>query len=76
MVHYVGEYLRGEQAGGRLSASASVGAAAFALVGACMHHAFLGTFSDLGSVDYQEEGFGSLADGIVATVLDGIRYLP
>jgi hypothetical protein len=61
-----------EQAGGRLSGTASVDAAAFALVGACMHHAFLGTFSDLGSVDYQEEEFGPLADGIVATVLHGI----
>jgi AcrR family transcriptional regulator len=72
MVHYVGEYLRGEQAGGRLSGTASVDAAAFALVGACMHHAFLGTFSDLGSADYQEESFGPLAEGIVSTVLHGI----
>jgi AcrR family transcriptional regulator len=72
MTHYVGEYLRGEQAAGRVSATTSVDSAAFALVGACMHHAFLGSFSDLGSVDYQEAEFGSLAEGIVATVLHGV----
>jgi AcrR family transcriptional regulator len=72
IVHYVGEYLKAEQAGGRLGTTISPDAAALALVGACMHHAFLGSMSDLESGQDQDEGFGALAEGIVAAVLHGI----
>jgi AcrR family transcriptional regulator len=41
----VAAYLRGEQAAGRIAASAEVTGAATALVGACMHAAFLTCFT-------------------------------
>jgi AcrR family transcriptional regulator len=72
IVHYVGEYLRGEQTSGRVSATMSVDAAAMTLVGACMHDAYLGSLSDRGPSEDQEAAFAPLAEGIVATVLHGI----
>jgi AcrR family transcriptional regulator len=68
----VGDYLRGEQAAGRVSATAPVRPAATALVGACMHHALLGSFTDPQQDAAPEQAFAALADGIVAAVLHGI----
>jgi AcrR family transcriptional regulator len=72
VIQRLGDYLRGEQAGGRVSATAPVDAAATALVGACMHHAFVGSFSDRGRGGDRERAFAALADGVVAAVLYGI----
>lgn len=54
------------------STTAPVAAAATALVGACMHHAFVGSFSASGQSGDNEQAFTELADGVVAAVLDGI----
>jgi hypothetical protein len=72
LVQRVVEYLRGEQAGGRVSTSAPVDAAATALIGACMHHAFLGAFNDRGLGADREEDLRAFADGVVAAILPGI----
>jgi len=67
----VGEYLRGEQAAGRVSTTAPVGAAATALVGACMHHAF-SSFYDRGQGEDRDKAFAALADSVVTAILHGI----
>jgi hypothetical protein len=72
IIQRVGDYLRGEQATGRVSTRAPVAAAATVLVRACMHHAFLGSFSASGQSGDSEQAFTERADGIVAAVLDGI----
>jgi AcrR family transcriptional regulator len=46
IIKRVADYLRAEQAGGRINDSAPVEGAAGALVGACMHYAFLARFND------------------------------
>jgi AcrR family transcriptional regulator len=46
IINRVADYLRAEQAGGRIIDSAPVEGAAGALVGACMHYAFLARFND------------------------------
>jgi AcrR family transcriptional regulator len=71
LIERVGDYLRGEQAASRVSTTAPVRAAATALVGACMHHALLGSFTDRQDAG-REQDFAALADGIVAAVLHGI----
>jgi AcrR family transcriptional regulator len=67
----VGEYLRGEQAAGRVSSTAPLDAAATALVGACLHHAF-SSFYTRGQAEDRSEAFAALADGVATTILHGI----
>jgi AcrR family transcriptional regulator len=71
IIQRVGDYLRGEQAAGRVSTTAPVDAAATALVGACMHHALVGSFINHGRGGGREQDF-VLAGGVVAAVLHGI----
>jgi AcrR family transcriptional regulator len=72
LLERVVEYLRGEQTRGRVGTSAPVDAAAIALTGACMHHAFLGAFNERGLGAEREEDLRAFADGIVAAILPGI----
>jgi hypothetical protein len=67
----IGEYLRGEQAAGRMSAAAPVDAAATALVGACIHYA-LSSFYDRGHGEDRDKAFAALADSVVTAILHGI----
>jgi AcrR family transcriptional regulator len=66
------EYLRGEQAGGRVSTSAPIDAAATALIGACLQHAFLDAFNDRGLGADPAEDLRALADGVVAVIFPAI----
>lgn len=72
IIQRVADYLRGEQATGRVSTTSPVAAAATALVGACMHHGFLGSFSASGQSRGNEQAFTERAAGVVAAVFDGI----
>jgi AcrR family transcriptional regulator len=71
IVQRVGEYLRGEQAAGRVSTTAPVDATATALVGACMHYAF-SSFYTRGQGEDRDKAFAALADGVVTAILRGI----
>jgi AcrR family transcriptional regulator len=85
VVARVAEYLRGEQARGRVNAAAPVEGAAFALVGASMHHAFLACFNgEVGQANEGSDGAGkgpdaaeavadgAFADRVVASVLPAL----
>jgi hypothetical protein len=71
IIERVGEYLRGEQAAGRMSAAAPVDAAATALVRACIHYA-LSSFYNRGHGEDRDKAFAALADSVVTAILHGI----
>lgn len=62
------EYLRGEQAAGRVSRAVSAEGAALALVGACMQHAFLRCFNGPGTGG----DIAGFAEGVVTTAMRGL----
>ena len=72
IIERVSDYLRGEQAAGRVHTTAPVYAAAAALVGACMHHALLGSFTYHQPDGAREHDFAALANGVVSAILHGI----
>lgn len=73
VVERVTEYLRAEQNIGRVGANAPIDGAAMALVGGCMHRAFLTSFNDGGSASIDARAFvGSFADGILEAVLPSL----
>lgn len=71
IIQRISEYLQGEQAAGRVSTTAPVGAAATALVGACMHHAF-SSFYDHRHGEDRDKDFAALADSVVTAILHGV----
>lgn len=71
-------HLGAEQAAGRVGASAPIAGAAMALVGACMHEAFLWCFN--GEADDAPAGespaVNTFADGVVAAILPALDPAP
>jgi AcrR family transcriptional regulator len=72
LIQNVSDYLRAEQVAGRVRTGAPIDAAATTLVATSLHHAFQAFFYVGGRDGDSEKAFGVLADGVVATILNGI----
>jgi AcrR family transcriptional regulator len=72
LIQNVSDYLRAEQVAGRVRTGVPIEAAATTLVATSLHHAFATFFYVGGRSEDREKAFGVLADGVVATVLNGI----
>ena len=68
----VADYLRGDRAHDRVSSTAPIDATALALVGACMHHALLGFFTNRQDSRNRDETFRPLAAEVVEALMQGI----
>jgi AcrR family transcriptional regulator len=74
IINRVAAYLTAEQVGGRISASAPVEGAAGALVGACMHHAFLARFNDASDEAHADDKkVAGLVNRVVDAILPSLR---
>jgi len=76
IVRRVTEYLRAEQAAGRVSSAASANGAAAALVGACMQRAVLRCFDNLGSNQHVGSDLAAFANDVVAAIMHGLSTRP
>jgi AcrR family transcriptional regulator len=72
IIQHVSDYLRAEQVAGRVRTGVPIEAAATTLVATSLHHAFQAFFYVGGHGEDSQKAFGVLADGVVATVLNGI----
>jgi AcrR family transcriptional regulator len=72
LIQQVGKYLRAEQTAGRVRVGVPIDAAATTLVATCLHRSFASSFYVGGRDEERKRGFGSLAEGVVAIVLNGI----
>ena len=72
LIQNVSDYLRAEQVAGRVRTGVPIDAAATTLVATSLHHAFAAFFYVGGRGEDRKKAFGVLADGVVATVLNGI----
>jgi AcrR family transcriptional regulator len=72
LIQHVSDYLRAEQVAGRVRTGVPIDAAATTLVATSLHHAFAAFFYVGGRREDRKKAFGVLADGVVATVLNGI----
>ncbi len=73
IIDRVAAYLRAEQAGGRVRPSAPLEGAAGALVGACMHHAFLARFNGAGEeADADDKKVARLVNRVVKAILPSL----
>jgi AcrR family transcriptional regulator len=72
LIQHVSDYLRAEQVAGRVRTGVPIDAAATTLVATSLHHAFAAFFYVGRRDEDRKKAFGVLADGVVATVLNGI----
>jgi AcrR family transcriptional regulator len=72
LIQNVGDYLRAEQAAGRVRTGVAIDAAATTLVATSLHRAFAAYFYVGGRGEDHKKAFGDLAEGVVAVVLGGI----
>jgi AcrR family transcriptional regulator len=72
LIQHVSDYLRAEQVAGRVRTGVPIDAAATTLVATSLHHAFATFFYVGGRGEDRKKAFDVLADGVVATVLNGI----
>jgi AcrR family transcriptional regulator len=72
LIQNVSDYLRAEQVAGRVRTGVPIDAAATTLVATSLHHAFAAFICVGGHGEDRKKAFGALADGVVATVLNGV----
>jgi AcrR family transcriptional regulator len=72
LIQQVSKYLRAEQTAGRVRVGVAIDAAATTLVATCLHRSFASSFYIGGRGEERKRAFGSLAEGVVAIVLNGI----
>ena len=72
LIQNVSDYLRAEQVAGRVRTGVPIDAAATTLVATSLHHAFAAFICVGGHGEDRKKAFGVLADGVVATVLNGV----